>query len=77
MIHLLSVVRAVVDIYLEEGFSGMGGRKNVTHVLGGKHRRPGVELLLLRLGELDGDAVGLALRVAVDVLDQALVQEIL
>src|SRR5205085_5124519 len=36
-----------------------------------------IELFLLRLGELDGDPLGLPFRVAVDVFDEAIVQVIL
>src|SRR5262249_56055296 len=51
--------------------------EDVAHVLGRKHRGPGAELLLLGLGELDRNALGPAFRTAVDVLDQAVVQEVL
>src|SRR6266498_899288 len=77
LIYLLPVVRTVVDIDLQQRFAGMRGRENVAHVLGGKRRRPGAGLLLLGLRELDGDAFGLAVRIAVDVLHQAVIQEVL
>src|SRR5262245_3283592 len=57
MIELFSGVRSVIDRKLEQGLAGTRRRDDLAHVLGRKCHRADVELLVLGLRQIDGNAV--------------------